>query len=58
MKAFTRQSAAQLSCAIMIGLYFWQHAKNHARDTSLTIAAKNLRKRGVPLELAIEMLCH
>lgn len=52
MKAFARQSA------IMIGLYFWQHAKNHAQQTSLTTAAKNLRKRGVPVEIAVQMLCY
>lgn len=57
MTYFSRQSAI-IARAIMIGLYFWQHAKNHARDTSLTIAAKNLRKRGVPVALAVEMLCH
>ena len=42
--------------ARMIGYWFWQHALTHASTAGIAQAARNLRKRGVPLDLALVML--
>lgn len=57
MNLFARQSRI-IARAILIGLYFQSKYQMQARQSGITKAAKNLRKQGVSVEVAVQLLCY
>lgn len=45
-----------LANALLIGVYFSNKYREQARTSSITRVAKNLRKQGVPVEVAVRLL--
>lgn len=55
MSIFARQSRI-IARALLIGIYFQDKAKRQASQSGIRQAAKNLRKNGVSVDVAVLLL--
>lgn len=49
-------ATAEPDCAITLGRFFIEKARRQARESGVQVAARNLRKQGVGVELALRVL--